>query len=153
MFSQVIDDGVGSTGVFAYKFEGNQLEEVFFELQLPHSYKEGSDIKAHVHLASAGTSTATMDWGLEYTFANVNGVFGETDLLTAQYTPPSTALTHKILSLGTISGSGVEVSAVFLCRLYRDGASDANANNCFAVSVDFHLELDTLGSDGETTKS
>jgi len=152
-FVQFKDDGAGSTGVFAFKFVGNLLKELFFDLQLPHSYKVGTDVKPHVHLASAGTATTTMDWGLEYTLAPVNGTFGDTDLLTAQYTPSGTAFKHEILGLGTIDGASLGLSAVIICRLYRDGAGDTNNDDCYAVSVDFHFEMDTLGSDGETTKS
>jgi len=38
------DDGAGSTGLYTYTFSPTAEEEVFFEIQMPHTWLEGTPI-------------------------------------------------------------------------------------------------------------
>lgn len=50
-FAQLLDDGAGSQGVFTYLFSDTIEEELYFMVQMPHSYKLGTAIHPHVHWA------------------------------------------------------------------------------------------------------
>lgn len=143
------DNGAGSEGVYLYGFDETKEEEVFFSVQLPHSWKEGSDIKPHVHFVVTTQTATTITWNLEYTWQDINGVYGNTTILSAS--PPCPAShTHTIGHLGTISGAGKKISSILVCRLSR--SASGYVGNALLLSVDFHIQLNTIGSSQETSK-
>jgi hypothetical protein len=136
------------------------MNEVFFEVQISHKYKEGSTIYPHVHwqpLSSAATATRVR-WGLEYIWRNV----GETAPLTTTtiYTTdlmPNENLIgfrHYISEFDAITGTGKTISSMLTCRLFRDGANAADdfAGEAGLLEFDIHIEIDSLGSNEEYTK-
>ena len=167
--SQFMDNGAGSVGVFAWAFgdavAGNE-EQLWFVAQLPHTYKEGTDIKAHIHWSPAvsGGVDEYVKWGLEYTWQNVDGTFGNTTIITSDATSGATATTsgdttlladkHYVTALGTITGTSKTVSSMLVCRIFRNSsdASDDLAQDAFGLEVDFHHEIDTMGSRQEFIK-
>lgn len=163
-FAQFMDDGASSVGVFAYAFAdqavaGNE-EQLFFSVQLPHSYKQGTDIGAHIHWSPAvsGGANEFVKWGLEYTWVNVDGTFGNTTIITSDASSASTATTsgdttltadkHYITVIGTITGTGKNISSMLMCRVFRNSshADDDLAQDAFGLDFDFHYEIDTMGS-------
>ncbi|MEE9548672.1 MAG: hypothetical protein V3V68_04890 [Nitrosomonadaceae bacterium] len=153
-FAQMADDGAGSTGVFALMFADNAEEQVFFNVQIPHSYKEGTDLHAHVHWSPQTADTGQVDWLLEYTIANVDGTFGNTVTITMSDDGDGTINKHQKSSDIEIDGSSLTISAMLACRLYRDGGqgNDDLVGNAAFLEFDFHYEQDTVGSREEYTK-
>lgn len=143
------DNGAASTGVYLYAFDEKKEEELFFSVQLPHSYKEGSEIRPHVHFTTPTQTATTITWGLEYNWHDVNSVIGNTSIISNPTACP-VAFTHTIGSLGTISGVGKKISSILVCRLFR--ATGGYAGNALLLSVDFHIQKDTVGSASETSK-
>ena len=163
-FSQFKDNGAGSTGVFLYWFDPTAEEEVYFVAQLPHSYKQGTDIEPHVHWVSADTAPASgtdVCWGLEYTWANVNGTFGNTTIIYGDEQSNGSGETitvdkHYLTDLGTITGTSKNISSMLVCRLFRDatgaGGTDDYDDDAGLLEIDFHFQIDTIGSRTETAK-
>jgi hypothetical protein len=151
-WTQIATDGAGSRGVYAYGFSAVNDNEAFFEVQLPHDRKTGSDLEAHVHWCPNGTDTGSVSWNLEYTVANIDGTFGNTASLTGTDSGDGTAFKHQLCELGTIDGSSLTLSAVLICRLWRDVSADDLSDLACAVSVDFHYQRDSPGSTEEYTK-
>jgi hypothetical protein len=143
------DNGLGSTGVYVYGFDEKQEEELFFEVQLPHSWVEGSDIRPHVHFTTPTQTATTLTWGLEYTWATINGVYGDTNILSQAIDCP-VAYTHTICPLGTISGTGKKISSILICRVFR--TTGGYVGNGILLSVDFHIQLNSMGSYNELNK-
>lgn len=145
----------GSQGVWLFFFSNSSEQEVYFTLQIPHSYKVESTIYPHVHwTTTSGTPTRTnVVWGLEYTVMAIGGTFPSTStLLGNSVISGISTITgtgqHLITSLGTISGTGLGISTVLVCRLFRKVGDD---NDTFGyptglLGVDFHFEKDTEGS-------
>lgn len=143
------DDGAGSTGVYSFAFDKTSEEELFFAAELPHGYKEGTDLLPHVHWGTdLATAVGTVIWGLEYTVSNpISGTFGTTDTLEATYTfGGDIQFDHEILSLGTIDGTALKISAMLLCRVYRKATADTFDGDAFLHELDFHYRADTAGS-------
>lgn len=152
-FAKLADDGAGSNGVYTFFFDDSTDEQVFFSVQIPHKYKEGTDLKPHVHWAPQTTSTGTVTWKLEYTIADFNGTFGNTSTITMQDPGDGTINKHQKTASGTIDGSGCGISCMLICRLYRDVSDgDDFVGDAALLEVDFHFEIDTIGSRQESTK-
>lgn len=169
-FTQFKDNGAASVGVYAWAFAyeavaGNE-DQMWFVTQLPHTYKEGTNIKAHIHWSPAvsGAAGEFVKWGLEYTWQNVDGTFGNTTIITSDATSASTATTsgdgtltadkHYVTSIGTITGTSMNLSSMLVCRIFRNSsdASDDLVQAAFAFEVDFHHEVNTMGSRQEFIK-
>ena len=157
-FIQFMDDGAGSQGVFSYAFDKTTEEEVYFAVQIPHAWKLGSDIEPHCHWSPSDTDTGNVVWGLEYTISDIGGTFGNTASLSVTDAADGTAKKHQLSDLGTIDMSSYtddgDVSIMLICRIFRDAtdAADTYDADAFLHEIDFHIELDTLGSRQETSK-
>ena len=149
------DNGAGSYGVYCYYFDQDILEEVHFSIQLPHSYKEGTDIYPHVHWAPTTTSGGSVRWGLEYCWANVNDTFPTNTIrYTTNDTASGIANHQQIAAFTPIDGTGKKISSMLLCRLYRGAVdvTDTYPNEAVLLEVDFHFQIDAPGSRQEYIK-
>ena len=153
-----------SQGVFLYWFDKSNEEELYFVAQMPHAWDEGTDIECHVHWVPASTSaSAGLDvcWGLEYTWANINGTFGNTTLIygdeqTNGATETITVDKHYLTELGTIDATGKTMSSMLVCRVFRDatgaGGTDDYDDDAGLLEIDFHYQINSLGSKEEYVK-
>jgi len=166
-FAQFKDDGSSSQGVFIYWFDKTTEEEVYFTAQFPHAKQNASDIECHVHWVpkTTGASGEFVKWGLEYTWVDIDGTYGNTTIIYSDPTSAANATTsgdaamtaskHYVTELGTISGSGITgVSSMLIGRVFRDAGDgdDDYDDDAGLLEIDFHYEIDTLGSRSEYTK-
>lgn len=143
--------------MMALAFEaGNQVEEVFFDVQMPHSWEEGSTIYPHIHWAPGDGSTGNVVWYLDYTWANIDGTFTTpVTVSSGAVAAGGEAFKHNMTMIptGGIPGTNKTISSVLTCRLYRDhGDDDTYNNDAFAVSIDIHYKLNTVGSRTPSSK-
>jgi len=127
----------------------------FVDLQaaeLPHGYKAGTYLEAHVHVVS-NTSEApetNARYQLDYTVANLLGVIRPVSALTGAQVIPSatTDRTFYRVSCGTIDGTGLTYGAFIGGRVSRVAkASGADpATDPFMVQVGFHYQREALGA-------
>lgn len=160
-FAKVLDNGVGSQGVFAYNFDDSTEEEVYFMCQIPHTWKEGTNLQAHVHWMPTvnGGAGEKVSWGLEYSWQSIGSVFGNTTLAYGD-TPTTTgtlvADKHYLTEIADIDGSGHTFSSMLICRLFRDaggvGGTDDYSNDATLLEFDFHYEIDSPGTSEEYVK-
>jgi hypothetical protein len=150
---QFRDDGAASVGVYALAFDDGTDEEVFFTAQIPHAYREASSITPHVHWSPSDGNAGNVTWKLEYTWANIDGTFGNTSTVSVTDSTDSTSHKHLVANMTAISGAGKTISSMLQCRLYRDVSDgDDYASDAFLHEIDFHFELDTIGSREISTK-
>jgi len=141
--------------VLGFEAQAVNDEQIYFLAQLPHSYKHGSNIKFHVHWSPETDDNATVRWGLEYVWANIN------DSLSASSTTvykdvniENNGGDHLITTIAEIDGSNKTLSSMLLCRLFRN-SSHANDNFddiAYLFEADFHFQIDQLGSRQEFIK-
>lgn len=150
--------------IYEYAFAVNDYI-AFNAQEVPHGYKEGTDIDVHVHWATNGqeASDTAVRWEVEYTIANIEnmGTIGEpfsgsTVLAEEQVIPAGTATkTHMYVDLGTIDGTNIYIGSVIKIRLRRianTGPQGEPAANPYALMVGLHYQTDTVGSRNELTK-
>ena len=143
-----------------YEFaEGDYVE---FSCQLPHSYKEGTDLKPHLHWTPGDRGSEengnTVTWMIDYTIANPDGTFVQSATVDLSDTVSGTDHEHEFTPSGTISGTGVDVSAILYIKLYRSAtgdtwSTDTVGNRPMILEFDIHFEVDGHGSDEELTKA
>lgn len=137
-------------------FDKNNDEEVYFSVQMPHQWKEGTDIKPHVHWTpGTSTDTGSCRWALVYSWANIDGTFPATTEIAVNDPGSGTANDHQLAGLPDISGTGKTISSMLICKLYRDANSVADTFDADAglLEIDFHFEIDAPGSDAATSKT
>lgn len=162
-FTKWLDDGAGSRGIYLYNFDNVVLasqKEIFFSVQMPHAWK-GTAISPHVHwIHSTNQNTAAVRWGLEYSWASIGSVFGNSTIIyTATNLQGDTNLVqhkHYISEFADLTpGAGQGgISDILICRLFRNSADAADTSTGVAglLYIDFHYEIDTLGSRSEFSK-
>jgi len=153
--------GGTSRGVYLWMFAPNQEEELHFTIQIPHNYKVGTDLHPHVHWTTVtGTpGSSNVVWGLEYTLISVAGTFPNTVIikttgLIAACNPPSGTGQHLISEFPPVSGTGLGISSILVCRLFRatGDTADTFPNDVGLLGFDIHYEQDTQGSREEWVK-
>ncbi|MDT8414407.1 MAG: hypothetical protein RQ735_03430 [Flavobacteriaceae bacterium] len=156
---KVLKNNGSSQGVFLQWFDDDVEEELYFTVQLPHSWKEGSPIMPHVHwTAETNVGSNKVVWGLEYTWTNVGELFGSTTIISGSdpIAPVGTvdAYEHAITALGSIDATGKTLSSMLVCRIFRQATNgtDSFSGDAGLLEIDFHFQIDSDGSKGEFTK-
>ncbi len=138
-------------------FKKSDEREVYFNIQLSHRYKFGTDLEAHIHW-SPGSSVDTGDvrWCLEYSVANIGDNFPASTTTCVLQAPSGVAYKHEYTDLVSIDGSGINiVSAMIIFRLFRDGGheDDDFDDYAYVFEFDLHVQMDSFGSDQEAAKN
>jgi hypothetical protein len=163
--SKLVDDGSGSQGILTYVFDKATEEELYFAVQMPHAWKFETAIHPHVHWTPVadGAEGAKVSWGLEYSVAKIGTTFPDSTIIYGDTATPNEDLIanrHYLTEIGDGSGismTGVDsVSPMILCRIFRDatgaGGTDDYDDDAALLEIDFHYEIDALGSRDEYTK-
>ena len=145
-------------GIYLYDFDNAVHEkEIFFTVQMPHGWREGSTVEPHVHWInkSAGTAGHVVRWGLEYSIADIGGVFPAATTIYGATIDGGGVITaadsHLITDLGTIDMTGRKISAIIACRLFRSSsnAADTYTGTASMLYIDWHIQLARPGSRNE----
>ena len=165
-FAKFKDNGAGSTGVFLYWFDPDAEEELFFQTQMRHNWKEGSTIYPHVYWTPEATSDGTpanqaVKWGLEYTWANQAATFNNTSLIYGEVHDPAdadvVASKHYVNAINDttgIVGTGMTISSTLVGRIFRaaTAAEDTYEHDAGLLGINLHYEIDSLGSKTVSSK-
>lgn len=155
-------EGVGNPAELA-TFKGNTIAylfvpgsnmETYVNWDVPFNWADGTDLYAAIHWSpGASTSTGTVRWGLEFTYAPVNGTFGDTSTFYVDATVSTSSPWKHIQSVSSsFSGSLVDPNMRFLIRLFRDGAAaqDTFPDDAYLVGIDFYYQVNKFGTPSYT---
>jgi hypothetical protein len=137
-------------------FSASQVNVLYFSAQMPHSYKEGSNIEFHIHVAYPDAVAGNSVWYFTYSWANIDDPFPAA-AMSGQIVAASPGITdeHQLIELiASMNGTGKTISSVLLCSIQRTGTHDQDnyGNVIYLVSGDFHYEMDSIGSDTMSVK-
>jgi hypothetical protein len=150
---------VNGGGVITYLWQFQVDATGSFTVQLPHIYKLGTDITAHVHWTPGPRGNEEngkyVGWKLQYSWANINGTFGT--MLTADLSDVCDGTDHKhqMTPEATIDGhtAAKGISSMLLCNIRRTdtGTDDTWVGTVsgelpMLLEIDFHYQIDTMGS-------
>jgi hypothetical protein len=151
----VISYQPGGSGATFKVYAFAKGDEGFFTIQLPHSYHEGSDMKAHVHWTPGPRGNEengnVVQWRLDYSAAAINGNFPASGTLDLSDVCDGTDHKHQMTAEVTLPGAGLSMSSQIWGRIYRwNDASDtwAGTGNNLPIFIEFdvHYAMNTLGS-------
>lgn len=141
-------------------FDEGQHDEVHFEIQMSHTWAEGTNIYPHVHWCPVTTEAGNVVWQLEYTWASIDGTFGAPgNMASAATAAGGTAWVHKMTDLleggnNYISGAGHKISSMLVCRLHRNAGSgsDTLTEKVAFLEFDLHFQVNSAGSNTRSVK-
>lgn len=144
----------------ALMFEAGHHDEAMFEMQMPHNWKLGTNIYPHVHWTPTTADAGNVVWELEYAWCNIGDAFGAPSNMASDATAAGgIAWMHKLTYLKSggnnyIDGTGKTLSSMLVCRIHRNSNSGSDTLNkdVALLEVDFHYQIDSLGSDEELVK-
>jgi hypothetical protein len=144
-----LDFAPGMTNCKIYYFLGNNnISEMFFTIQLPHNWKEGTTIHPHIHWTPKSTGTGAIKWNLDYSWADLNestpDTFPATTTISNTLNGTFTLGQHLLTDIGSgISATGKHASSILICRLWRNGndTADTYAGDAGGISMDFHISI------------
>lgn len=143
-------------GVFAWGFDtGNDsIESLHFIAQLPHLYKEGTDIDCHIHWFPNTTNTGDVVWKVFWKIASINDTFSAVDSFRTVEAAGGVVFGHQLTDIGDIDGTGIDISAVIMGNITRLGTAtdDTYTGTVYGLEIDFHYQIDAPGSETEMVK-
>jgi len=149
-------------GIFSWEYLDVSTKELFFMVQMPHQWKEGSNIYPHVHWSvKTALGTNRVKWILDYQWVDLGSTYSTSNFTTLSGSElvqgasrSGAAYEHFITPINSaaMSGNGHTLSSIIVCRLKRDGDLDNFTGTAFLLSFDFHYEIDSFGSNNEYIK-
>jgi len=151
--------GAGAT-FKVYKFDKN--DQAFATTQMPHMYKEGTDLQFHIHWTPCDRgneeSGSLVGWKVDYSIGDVGETFPVSATADLSDDCTGTDDYHEVTSSVTVSGTNLKVSHIVMLRIYR---SDTGADDTWTgtmtqapafLEFDIHYRKDTMGSRQEFIK-
>lgn len=144
-------------GLYLYDFDNAALaaeKELFFTVQMPHGWREGTAVEPHVHWINktAGTAGQVIRWGLEYSYATIGGTFPASTIIYATQIAGGGLITaadsHLITDFDPIQLPDCKISTIVVCRLFRSSsdAADTYTGTAGLLYIDWHVQLGRPGS-------
>jgi len=144
-----------------YEFKPAGTDQLGGAIELTHSYKEGSALEIHVHWATNSTNATggVVRWALEYSLANPAPGSAETYVAFANADETVAAGNRQYLTntftIALPTNVGGTVSSLFCFNIKRIGsaAEDTYPVSAFVKSFAIHYQIDTIGSNGLSSKN
>lgn len=139
----------------AYGFDGvNAIEEMSGSFELLHDYKEGTDLRPHIHWCPSDANSGDVKWQMEICIVTINGTY--TNVFTLSALDPSEGVDrqHQAKEFEVINGSALTIGAVAHFRIFRDPTDieDTYGSDAILLSLGVHYEIDGDGSRQTFTK-
>lgn len=132
-------------------------DQAFVLVQLPHNRKPGTNLHVHIHWtpqARGNEETGkTVAWKIDISGASLGSAFPAASTYDMTDICTGTDHLHEMTPSVIVPGAALGLSAMLACRVYRDAGDDwvtnTSGNLPLILEVDFHYEIDRLGSDNE----
>jgi hypothetical protein len=148
---------INSTGIYGKGFDGGATsEQLFGEIEVPHSftYISTDSMYYHIHAMPTTTDTGHAVFGIDYFVAKTDTAIGAkvTVLDTLAFT--GTEWETKMWISAIIPAENVTLGSQLAFRVYRlpSNAADTYGQDVVVLTIGFHFKLNMLGSKDITTK-
>lgn len=137
-------------------------DELWFEDELDHDYKEGTNLLLHVHWTPRDRATAengkTVAWKIDFSVFNVDSAIPAAPT-TYDLTVTCNGVDHVYQYSASVPvvGTGLKISAAYQGRVYRDSGDSwvgsSSGQLPLLCRVGLHYQRDAFGSAQEFLKS
>lgn len=133
--------------VLEFEDKAAPLEEIaYFNLQLPHAYKEGTDVCIHIHWTPETNGAGTVIWQFTYSWGNEFGGFPAPITRQVTATIDGQIDQHLHSEICPISGVGKEFCSVMICSIKRLSDTDTFTDSALLIIIDLHYLVGGPGS-------
>lgn len=137
--------------VQSYAFGNDVLasqDYVYVQIQLPHGYKESSEISCHLHWLPSSTNNGYVNFSMAYFYTDINETQSAITTISAKSQASGTALKHQLLDFPDIANANGKLSAVLKAKITRESAdaSDTFTGDAYVDYFDCHIQKDTIAS-------
>jgi hypothetical protein len=136
----------GTTGIYTIGFDIN--DQVSGSIEIPHDYKEGTDIYFHIHggIINAPSGTDYIKFNLIYSVTSDDDLFPAATTISKEIAV-TTQYTCYALHFAAITGTNYDIGDQFNFTLQRvTAAGAAFAGEYLSMTVGLHYQSNTLGS-------
>ena len=140
------DEAGNDTGIETYAFAPG--EKVSGSFEIPHDYKEGSNVTPHVHfqIIAAPTGTDKVKWQLIYIISQTDTTLNAATTIVAEQNVDTQYEFHN-LAFPVITGTNFNIEDQFLFQISRVSASATEfAGDALIATFGLHYEIDTVAS-------
>lgn len=120
-------------------------EKVSFTVQLPHRWKEGTNVYPHIHIRQ--NQALQCVFKVDYQWYNLGEAIpvAQTHILNSYAVPYTSGTISQVVKNDTpLSGVGKKISSFLKVTLYRD--DNVYVGDVFVDQFDIHIQVDNLGS-------
>ena len=148
--------------ILEFEYKASDTSGIVFNGQMPHAYKDGTDLEAHMHLVLPVTTPATEEYvrfEMTYSWAEIGGVFPAEITIANEFNVASiTADMHFVVGLHDLiddtksilsankAAATADVSSMILCSLVRTQVTGVGHNeyedSIYLLETDFHYQID-----------
>lgn len=141
----------GMTGMYAYKFDADTMNEVWITYHIDHDYCLNTPIYLHTHWinAAATPNTGNVRWGFQYSAAkgHQQQAFPATTTVYVTQACNATRYMHHIAEVSTtdaVPSTNLEPDSLILVRIFRDAANggDTCTDAVYLLLADCHYQAD-----------
>lgn len=133
-----------------YLFGGSvDIDSLSILAQMPHAWKEGTDLKPHMHWRKTSNGAGTVIWYMRHCwtdYGELQGAWSNWEQSSA-IVEPATSQVSTISTWSDIDGTGHSISAMLICQFIRFASVDTYADDALMYEFDIHYEIDSFGSD------
>ena len=154
-FTKIVDNGAGSTGIYAYSFSASADQQVFVSTEMPHDWKEGSNYYFHLHWYPATTDTGRIVFSVETATSDINSIAGNSYVTRYVYSITVNSIKkHLMTELFTVNASALHISHGIGFTIKRLGSdpSDTYPGTIWITRAAIHYERDSFGSNTKLDK-
>jgi len=142
----------GYRGGIVLSFSSAVNNYVYLTAQMPHSWREGDNVTAHIHwtipVGGLGGGAENVKWDLTYSWANVGETFPVQSSVSLTRNVASVAAnTHLYDEWVELDGSGKTASSMIIISVKRDtGVASDYSSAALLIEFDIHYRQDKLGT-------
>ena len=132
--------------LYTYAFDADTMEQAYLTMQLPHSRKDNSDLKAHFHWTNLEFAPANVIWCMEYSCSNINDVFPNSKYSCVSQGAYPFMPRHQMTG-EIIIPNNLTASSMCMVRIFRNATQteDNFGYDAYLLEFDIHYQVEKLG--------
>jgi hypothetical protein len=127
----------------------SQEQIVYFTIQLPHNWKEGTSLEPHIHWTAEDGTAGNIVWLLTYAWVNIEDIMPVYSEVIAVGSTGEGYGKHIVTNFGLINGIDKKVSSMLVCSVKRNSSNildTYNGKSAYFMEIDFHYQIGSIGS-------